>query len=133
MATAIPLFRPGQDVTAQTTADVTGGTCVSVSGPIVVGNPSAGTASTLLRVATAAAGTKAIGVAAYDAANGDRVAVITGPGHVVPVTCGAAVTAGAEVEVGTSGRVITLASGKAVGQAWSTTTAADQTVYVDLY
>jgi hypothetical protein len=60
------------------------------------------------------------------------VAVILG-GHIVPVTCGAAVTAGAEVEVGTTGRAITLAAGKAVGKALSTTTAADTDLFVQLY
>jgi hypothetical protein len=38
----------------------------------------------------------------------------------VHVTGGAAITAGAEVEVGTGGKAITLASGRAVGQALET-------------
>ena len=56
MATAIPLFRPGQDVTALTTANVVGKTFAAVSGPLVVGSPAGGTSATQLRAATAAAG-----------------------------------------------------------------------------
>jgi hypothetical protein len=123
---SIPLYRPGADLTCLTTAAVTGKTFVNVSGPVI---PASGT---LTRVATAVAAAKALGVAAYDAASGAEVAVILG-GHIVPVTCGAAVTAGAEVEVGTTGRAITLAAGKAVGKALSTTTAADTDLFVQLY
>lgn len=123
---SIPLYRPGADITCLTTAAVTGKTFVNVSGPVI---PASGT---LTRVATAAAAAKALGVAAYDAASGAEVAVLCG-GQVVPVTCGAAVTAGAEVEVGTTGRAITLAAGKAVGKALSTTTAADTDLFVQLY
>lgn len=130
----IPIYRPGADVTCLTTAAVTGKTFVNVSGPLVVGNPAAGTDATLIRVATAAAGARAFGVAVYDAASGARVPVITqGGGHVVPVTCGAAITAGAEVECNASGKAITLATGKALGKAVSTTTAADTDVFVQLY
>ena len=50
----------------------------------------------------------------------------------MPVTAGAAITAGAEVEVGASGKAITLASGKAVGRAL-TTAANNADVYVRLY
>ena len=123
----IPLYRPGADITAQTTAAVTGKTFVDVSGPV---NPVDGT---LLRVAPCAAGAKALGVAVRDAANGARVAVITGSGHVVPVTCAAAITAGQEIEVGAGGKAAVLASGKAVGRAWSTTTAANADVFGELY
>ena len=73
---------------------------------------------------------KVLGVAAFDAAVGAQVSVI-GEG-VVPVTAGAAITAGAEVEVGTGGKAITLASGKAVGRAL-TTAANNADVYVRLY
>ena len=129
----IPIYRPGADITCQTTAAVTGKTFVNITGPLVAGNPSANTDSTLIRVAPAAAGVKSFGVATYDAASGARVAVIVGPGHVVPVTCGAAITAGAEVEVNAAAKAITKAAGVAVGRAVSTTTAADTDVFVQLY
>ena len=63
---------------------------------------------------------RALGVAAYDVASGARVPVIVGPGHVVPVTCGAAVTAGSEVEANASGQAITKSAGVALGLALST-------------
>jgi hypothetical protein len=109
---AIPLFRPGSDVTCLTTAAVTGKTFVDVSATV--------DSTGMIKVATAAAGARALGVATYDAASGARVPVICGPGTIVFVTGGAAITAGAEVEVGTGGKVITLASGKAVGKSLGT-------------
>jgi len=110
---AIPLFRPGSDVTCLTTGAVTGKTFVDVSATV-------DSTTGLIKVATASAGAKALGVATYDAASGARVPVICGPGTIVHVTGGAAITAGAEVEVGTGGKVITLASGKAVGKSLGT-------------
>jgi hypothetical protein len=69
----------------------------------------------MIKVATAAAGAKAFGVAKYDAASGALVGILRG--GVVPVTAGGTIAFGAEVEVGTAGKAITLASGKAVGKA----------------
>ncbi len=113
---AIPLFRPGADITCLTTATVTGKTFVNVSATVDA-------TTGLIKVAPAAAGVAALGVAAYDATHvsgGTRVAVIAGPGTILSVTAGAAVTAGAEVEVGTGGKAITLASGRAVGKSLET-------------
>lgn len=104
------LFRPGGDVTVLTTAAVVGKTFVDISATRDV-------PTGLFKVATAAAGSKALGVATKDAASGARVVVIKAPGTILPVTAGAAIAFGAEVEVGTGGKVITLASGKAVGKA----------------
>ncbi|MFR9767060.1 capsid cement protein [Nocardia sp. SC052] len=102
-----PLFRPGREFTARTTASVTGKTFVDVS--------ATRGADGLIRVATAAAGAKALAVAGYDAASGATVTLFRG--GIVPVTAGGTIAFGAEVEVGASGRPITLASGKAVGKA----------------
>jgi hypothetical protein len=66
-------------------------------------------------IAHATAVSKAFGVSSYDGAVGDILPVIIEPGTVVPVTAGANIAAGAEVEVGSNGQAITLASGKAVG------------------
>ncbi|MGW4325445.1 MULTISPECIES: capsid cement protein [Nocardia] len=103
-----PLFRPGRDITGLTTGAVTGKTFVDVSA-------TRDATTGLIKVATAAAGAKAFGVAAYDAASGARVPIICG--GIVPVTAGGTIAFGAEIEVGSSGRAITLASGKAVGKA----------------
>lgn len=106
-----PLFRPGQAVTALTTAAVTGKTCVAISATIDA-------TTKLVKVATAGAGVRAFGVAGADIASGATGLIQRG--GIIPVTAGAAITAGAEVEVGTGGKVITLASGKAVGMALET-------------
>lgn len=109
----IPLFRPGADVTCLTTGAVTGKTFVGVSA-------TRDTTTGLIKVVTATAAAKAFGVASMDAASGARVAVITGPGHIIPVTAGGDITAGAQVEVGADGKAVALASGIAVGQALET-------------
>ena len=122
----IPLYQPGKHLTATVAgAAVTGKTFVDISGATL--NPATGA---LISVATATAAGKILGVAAFDAGLAARLSVI-GEG-VVPVTAGAAITAGAEVEVGASGKAITLASGKAVGRAL-TTAANNADVYVRLY
>ena len=121
----IPLYQIGKHLTATVATAVTGKTFVDISGATL--NPATGA---LISVAPATAAGKVLGVAAFDAAVGAQVLAI-GEG-VVPVTAGAAITAGAEVEVGTGGKAITLASGKAVGRAL-TTAANNADVYVRLY
>lgn len=121
----IPLFRPGADITCLTTGAVTGKTFVDVSA-------TRDATTGLIKVATAAAGAKAFGVAAYDAASGARVPVISGPGQIVPVTARATIAFGAEVEVGGTGGVITLATGKAVGKAVEAGTNGND-ILVELY
>ena len=129
----IPLYRPGSDITAVAGGAITGKTFVKVSAGLNPGNPVTGTSSTLVTVVTNTAAGKAFGVATYDAASGARLPIICGPGHVVPVTSGAAVTAGAEVESDASGRAITLADGKPLGMALSASTGAGQDLLVRLY
>lgn len=103
----IPFYDPGATITAQTTAIVTGKRCVGISGNRATdGN---------ISVAHAAAGTRAFGVAAYDAASGAKVPVLRGSGRVVPITCSANIAANAQVEVTTNGQVATLAAGIAIG------------------
>jgi hypothetical protein len=105
-----PLFRPGGDITCLTTGAVTGCTFVDISA-------TRDATTGLIKVATASAAAKAFGVASKDAASGARVVVINGPGQIVPVVARATIAFGVEVEVGGTGGVITLASGKAVGKA----------------
>ncbi|MGV9818416.1 capsid cement protein [Nocardia xishanensis] len=116
------LFRPGKDVTCLTTGAVTGKTFVAISAaPDTYGQ---------LKVATATGAARAFGVAARDAASGARVLVLKQ--GIVPVTAGGTIAVGAEVEVGSGGKAVTLASGKAIGQAVSAgTNNAD--VFIDLY
>jgi hypothetical protein len=120
----IPLYSPGQDISAVTTGAVVGKTFVDYSAAMTTGLPS---------VNTATAAGKVAGVAAYDAASGSRVAVIRGKGQIVPMTSGAAITALAELEVGTTGRPVTFSAGVKVGRALSTVGAANAQVWVELY
>lgn len=108
----IAFFDPGNDLNAQTTGAVTGSRFVAVSGVIQAG--SAGLASdvlggNLLVAQCSVSGQKAIGVASMDAASGEKLEVIRGH-KVVPVTAGAAMTAGDEVMTDASGRAITWSS-----------------------
>lgn len=106
-----PLFRPGDEITVLTTGAVTGSTFVDVSA-------TRDATTGLIKVATASAAAKALGVATADIASGATGSIIS-EGYVF-VFARAAITAGAEVEVGGTGGVITLASGKSVGKAVET-------------
>lgn len=70
-------------------------------------------------MSTCPAGLRPTGVAKYDVADTKPGGVHGQPGMIVPVTAGSAITAGQEVEVGTNGQAIPLATGKAAGQAMS--------------
>jgi uncharacterized protein DUF2190 len=135
----IPLFEPADDLTAAVTAAVTAGKFVKNSGslqggplldlsgpttPLVGGN--------LMQVAQCVAGDKAVGVSKWDApAVGDVVGLFTG-NQVIPMTAGAAITAGVEVQSDANGNPITLAAGRPNGLAVSTAANA-ATVYIKLY
>ena len=121
----IPLYRPGEDVTCQTTAAVVGKTFVDISA-------TRDTTTGLIKVATATAAGRALGVASYDAPINGRVSVQRGKGVILPVTAGGAIAAGAQVEVGASGRAVTLAAGVAVGRAIETGTNGND-VFIELY
>lgn len=110
---ARPLFRPGAEVTGLTTAAVTGKRFVGISA-------TRDTNTGLVKVAHATGAAKAFGVAAYDAGSGATVPVLRG--GIVPVTAGGAISAGDQIEVGTDGKAVKLASGVAVGQAIETAT-----------
>lgn len=108
----IPLYEPGGDLTCVTTAAVTGKRFVALSADTLNA-----TTGALASVAHATAAGLILGVAVRDAASGARVAVIARPGVVVPVAAGGTIAYGAEVEVGSTGKAVTIASGKAVGRA----------------
>lgn len=78
-----PFFDPGDSITCHAGADIKGKTLVKISGQPVGGNP---------QVVPATAGT-GWGVAARDVAAGGKVLVFRGS-LVVPITAGAALTAG---------------------------------------
>lgn len=119
-----PLFRPGVDVTALTTAAVTGKTFVKVSA-------TRDTVTGLVKVAPATAGVKPFGVASADIASGATGSILRG--GLVFVTAGGAITAGAQVEIDSAGKAITFASGVPVGTALETgVSSADVLIALDI-
>lgn len=132
----LPLFTPAQDVTAAASAAIGAGKFVKISADMQASpllNVSAPlTKGNLMVVAQCVAGDKAIGVSKWDASGADEVLGLFTGGQVVPMTAGAAITAGVEVQSDANGNPITLAAGKANGIAVSTAANA-ATVYVKLY
>ncbi|MBD8218208.1 DUF2190 family protein [Microbacterium sp. CFBP 13617] len=122
----IPLYRPGDDVTATASGAITGKTFVDISAGVNAAN------GTTLTVVTATAAGATVGVASRDTASGAKLHVLRGKGSVVPVTAGGNIAVGAEVEAGANGRAVTLAAGKARGRAWSAG-AAGSDVFIELY
>lgn len=114
----IPYYKPGADITAVPTAAVTGKRFVVISANRAAGPAlNASTGGGNIQVAPAGAGARAIGVAARDQVVGKHVRVIRE--GVVPVTAGAVITAGQEVESNAAGQAVPLATGKSLGVALS--------------
>lgn len=103
----IEFYPSGRLVTCRATAAVTGKRFLKVTGPRVGG---------LIAVAPCTAGAKNMGVARNDVASGENVGTY-GVGFIVPVTCGAIVADGIEVESDATGRAIPLATGRPCGYA----------------
>lgn len=122
----IPFKEEAGSITAKATATITGKTFVKISGNRT-GGGAAGLGTDLAnvyQVAPCTAGAKALGVARYDCANGALVGVYTQPGIIVPVTAGATITAGQEIEVDAAGKAIPFAAGIKVGYAMTGAAAA---------
>lgn len=105
MADYLPLFEPGQAFTRATSAAVTAGKVLAVSGSGTVAHAGANAVNW-------------VGVAAFDAASGDNVTVLAG--GVQRLVASGTVTAGDLVVTAAAGTVATLA-------AVTTPTAADVT------
>jgi hypothetical protein len=134
----IPFKSPGEDVTAVAEGTVTGKLCVQVSGPRTSGPGLAATAEGSVytcgipsTTGAAGAGKRIFGVAGYDAASGRLFKVLRG-NKILPITAGGTITAGEEVEVAATGKVIALASGIAIGVAMNSCTV-DTDCEVSLY
>lgn len=140
----VPLFKSGEkDVTVRTTAAVVGKTFAAISADIQSG-PVITTAvlpttydGGNFQAATCGAGAKPDGVFAYDAAINTVVPIIR-KGATVPVTSGAAITAGVEVMSDAAGKAIpwTSAASEAnrkAGKAMTTASGANVDCYVELY
>lgn len=120
----IPYFEEAERVSGQVTGGtVTGKTFVKISGDLAEG-PGLNTSANggTFQITTASAAGVKLGVAAEDGAVGAIIDVITGPGLIVPVTAGGSIAANAEVEIGSGGKAVTIASGKAVGLCLSAAT-----------
>ena len=119
-------FHETGDVSFQASAAVTGKRFVKISGSRQSGPGLSATAEGGNYVmAQAVSGDKAVGVAAYDSASGAKGACLGQPGKIVPVTSGAAIAAGAEVQSDALGKAITLAAGKSLGVCMTAVGAAD--------
>lgn len=93
MADYVPLYLPGKAFTSQASAAITGGQAVYVSGSGTVAK-------------TASAANVPVGVAAQDAASGDKVGVFA-RGTIHRLTAAGAITAGDYVESAANGAVAT--------------------------
>ncbi len=92
MADYLPIFKQGDTFTSQASAAITGGQLVAVSGTGTV-------------APAGAAATNVVGVAAFDAASGDKVTIFRG-GVQYPIAV-TAVTAGDLVDAAAAGKVAT--------------------------
>ena len=92
MAEYLPIYKPGQAVTLKASAAITGGQLVEVTGSGTVGP-------------AAAASTKVVGVAGFDAAINDNVTIYAG--GVQHVTAASAVAAGDSIQAAANGQVAT--------------------------
>lgn len=99
------------------------------SDPLAVNN-----GGNLICAAAPTAGGAVSGVAMWDVAILGKAVIIRGTGVFLPVTSGAAITAGALLKVTTAGKVITATTGAVVvGLAHSTVGATDLDVVVELF
>lgn len=119
----LPYYDEGEAITANCTANVTGKTCVSISGNMTSGPGLSNTGEGgVPQVATATAAGRIFGVASHDQVTGKLVTVLRASKLVLPITAGGAIAAFAEVEVGAGGKVVTKAAGVAIGYALTAAT-----------
>lgn len=107
-------YKPGNDVPCHAGAAVTG-----MRGVVITGNRQSGPLLSATAeggnyvIGPAGAGVRIFGVAAHDAAIGEKVTVLRD--GIVPMLTAGVIAANAEVETDSVGRVITKASGVAIG------------------
>lgn len=109
-----PYYEPGARVTGRAFgAPVVGKRFVAIAAKKDPGSAGldAGATGGNINIAPAAANdAKYFGVAEHDAAIGKTTAVLRGSGFIVPVTAGAAITAGQKLAVGALGKAIPVAT-----------------------
>lgn len=130
----IPFYEDGDELTVQADAALTGKRFVEISAnkdpasfalaaDAVGGN---------FHVNYPSAGGLVFGVTMRDVASGAKVGVWRGKGMIIPVTAGASVARGDELQVDTTGRVITATTGVKVGRALTAATVGNDAM-VTLY
>lgn len=114
----IALYEPGERITC---LNDSGATILAGELVTIVGKETAGQRNFRIRRSTA--GESPAGAASWDTPNGSRVTVI-GPGHVLPLIAGAALSAG-RVAAGALGRVVAASVAAAVAASRLTGVVAD--------
>lgn len=124
----IRLYDDGDNVPMLATVNLTGKKCVMNTG-------AQDATYNVFQAALPSAGGKVAGVCAYDTVSGAVVNILRrGTSSLIPITCSAAVTAGQDLMVDSTGAVLPwVTSNTAIGRAWSTTTASGQDVIAELY
>lgn len=121
MDAIIPYLEPGRHPTGKPNADVLKGRAVAVDAAASEQFQTEGLRTTAgtgaIPIKPAVAASRMLGVASDDVTVASKLLVTVYREGIVPAVAGAAIAAGAEVEVGAAGKFITLASGKAVGMA----------------
>lgn len=110
-------YRPGQDITCQASAALTGCQLVQISGNRTGGPLLSTDLKNVYQVGLTVQGGRAFGVAGYDVANGGLVPVKRE--GILPVKTGGVIAAAAEVEATAAGLIITAsatATRRIVGQ-----------------
>ena len=118
-AHVLELHTPGHMVTARAAEDIALGTFVTIT---------AGNDRDLPSVTTANAGELAFGIAATDAAEGDKLTIQRGSARCFRIPTTATIAAGATIEVGDNGDPAAATTGQPVAQALRNSTGA----HVDL-
>lgn len=130
----VAYYEDAERITVECTGAVVGKRFVTISADKRAGSLalSADALGGNIRVAQSVAGDRALGVADRDCPSGGRVGIYV-HSAIVPVTAGAAITAGQEVQADATGRAIPLAAGKALGIAVFAQATVNNDVGVRLY
>lgn len=131
----VPYFKPGDDFTGLATGAITGKRFVELDAAATAWAPEGLRATAIPNVPpvkqVGTSGNRPLGVAQRDHASGEKTGIFSG-NCIVPVTAGAAVAAGAQVQSDASGRAITLAAGVSAGIALNAAAALGDTIAVKL-